>query len=89
MTCALARRHNRQRFGRGEDGLVSSSCVIRMAMGDQRPVQLGDRIDIEVTHRAIEAVMRWMQKVFRSHIAAHSGIGVQGQGHGFEISTSV
>ena len=51
---AVAHGHDAQGLPRRHDGAVARAGVIRMAMGDQRPLHRADRIDVEVAEGAIE-----------------------------------
>ena len=64
---AIAQGHDRQRLARRQDGAVSRPRMVGMAMGDQRPRHRANRIDMNVSQRAIEAGRRRDQQLRRAH----------------------
>lgn len=61
---AIADRHDRERLRRGDGDAVAGAGVVRMAMGDHRPVHGADRVDIEVARRAVEAARSGTEEIF-------------------------
>ena len=62
---SVAGRHDRQGLGRGGHGAMARAGVVGVAMGDHGPVHGADRVDVEVSRRAVEAVRSGTEKVFR------------------------
>ena len=51
---AVAHGHDAQGLPRRQDGAMARAGMVRMAMGDQRPFDGADRIDVEVAEGAVE-----------------------------------
>lgn len=60
--------HDIQRLARGQHRAMASAGVIGMTMGDERPRHGPHGIDIKITRRAIKALGRGIQELFRLHV---------------------
>ena len=61
--------HDRQRVVRGEIATHAVARMVRMAMGDERPVHREPRVDEKITGRAIDALVREL----KNRLARHAG----------------
>src|SRR5690606_21715896 len=52
---AIARLHDGERLGRGQDGAMAGPRVIAMAVGDDGAVGATRRVDVEIARNAVEA----------------------------------
>ena len=66
---AIADRHDLQRLARGKDRAVPRPGMIAMAMGDQRAMHRADRVDVEITGRAVETGRSRVQDLIGAHEA--------------------
>ena len=67
--------HDGQRLGRRQNGSVAGARMIRMPMRDHGTIHRADRVDVEISRRAIEAGRRRSQQVFGTD-HGHMGVGI-------------
>ena len=65
---AITDAHYIQRLARGQHRAMAGAGVVGMTVGDERPRHRADGIDIKITRRAIKALGRGIQQLFRLHI---------------------
>ena len=64
---AVAQRHDLQRPPRRHYCVVPGAGVVGVAVGDQRFRHRTHRVDVEIAGRAVEALRRGVEEVFRAH----------------------
>src|SRR6266699_3006766 len=64
---AVARRHDLQRLGGGQNRAVPRTRVIAVAVGDQGTRHRLGRVDVKIARWAVEPFGRWAEQGFRTH----------------------
>ena len=63
----VAHGHDLQRLGGCEDCVVPGAGMVGMAVGDQRPLDRPNRVDVESAELRMKPIGRRAQEVFRTH----------------------